>query len=123
MYGFSGVVSDLYDPEIEIENFSSPYGILAGVNETNGLLNIFYLRDPVTLIDENSELEVASRWDTALKFYVIGHALRDDLDTSFRTLGNEALQFYLQELALAKKSDSTDSTRATQYEVTYRSPF
>lgn len=118
-----GVITGLYSPDISVENFLSPYGVVTDISEAVGVLTIFYIRDPETIKYIDDELEIAYRWDTAMKFYVIGHALRDDLDASYRTLGNEALQFYNQELALAKKSDSTDSTRSTQYEISYRSPF
>lgn len=118
-----GVVTGLYSADIEIENFLNPYGVITDITESTGVLQIFYIRDPADIKYLDDEPEIASRWDTALKFYVIGHALRDDLDAAYRTLGNEALQFYNLELQLAKKSDSTDSTRATQFEISYRSAF
>lgn len=118
-----GIVSGLYSPDITSENFLSTYGVISDISEATGVLQLFYIRDPASIKYIDDELEIAYRWDTAMKFYIVGHALRDDLDASFRTLGNENLQFYNRELALAKKSDSTDSTRATQYEISYRSPF
>lgn len=118
-----GVVTDLYSPDINIENFYSPYGVVTNIAESAGLLQIFYIRDPKPVQYIEDELEIGSRWDTAMKYFIVGHAFRDDLDTQYRTLGNEMLAFYDRELTLAKKSDSTDSTRATQFEIRYKGAF
>ena len=118
-----GIITGLYSADVEAENFLSVYGVVTDISEATGVLQIFYIRDPATISYIDDELELAYRWDTAMKFYIIGHALRDDIDAAYRTLGNEALQFYNQELQLAKKSDSTDSTRAGQYSINYRGAF
>ncbi len=117
-----GIVTSIYSPDV-LATADTPYGVITAIYEDATPLFVQYIKDPETLRSIEAELEVAGRWDTALKSYVIGQAYRDDLDTANRSLGNEWLQLYARELDVAKKADSSDSTMATQYEIKYRSAF
>ena len=114
-----GVTTSLFDPEITIESFNSPYGVLADVGESIGNIAIFYIRDPGRIKYITDELEISSRWDIALKHYVVGHAFLDDLDTAYQQRGSTSLTLYDRELNLAQRTARSDSTAMQQYETSY----
>lgn len=114
-----GVVTSLQDSAIAQEIFSSPYGVVTSISETEGALEIFYIRDPKTIADLADELEVSSRWDIALKHYIVGHAFLDDLDTAYQQRGSTSLALYDRELNLAQRTARSDSTAMQQYETSY----
>ena len=125
-YTFSsafGTVTSLFDPTITTESFNSPYGVVTDISETVGNIAIFYIRDPRSLLLLSDSLEISSRWDVALKHYVIGHAFLDDLDTQYQQRGATALQLYDRELALARATSVHDSTAAQIFESSYNGGF
>ena len=86
------------------------------------LLSIYYIKKPVLLVELTDELELDDAFDITLKHYVVGMTLRDDLDSQNRTLGNEELVLYNNELAIAMKFTSEDFTsNISSYETPYRS--
>src|SRR5690606_15746767 len=112
-----GLVTSFIEDGVEIENFLSNYGTVSSISETDNGLTVYYIRKPKEITSLEDELEIDSMFDTAIKYYVTGMALRDDLDTQNRTLGKEELDLYTRELGMALSSDLTDNTRATQYET------
>ena len=119
-----GVLSNLFDPFIQAEIFDSPYGVVTGMAESEAIINIWYVRLPKVISELTDELEIHHMFDTALKHYVVGHALRDDIQEQYRQMGAESLQLYERELELAKKTNKTDGTRAAStYRTGYRSAF
>lgn len=120
-----GVVTDLYDPLVEIESFSSVYGVLTGVNESEGVVHIWYIKIPVEAITSiDSELEIPSMFDTALKHYVVSMAFDDDYDTRFAEKAQKAAGLYEREIGIVKDTETTDATRNSQTNTTaYRGAF
>ena len=114
-----GIVTGLFDPEITTESFDSPYGVVTDVGESAGNIATFYIRDPARIKYITDELETSSRWDIALKHYVVGHAFLDDLDTAYQQRGSTSLALYDRELNLAQRTARSDSTAMQQYETSY----
>ena len=114
-----GVTTNLFDLEITAESFDSPYGVLTDAGESVGNIAIFYIRDPARIKYITDELEISSRWDIALKHYVVGHAFLDDLDTQYQQRGSTSLTLYDRELNLAQRTSRSDSTAMQQYETNY----
>ena len=117
--GVFGVTTGLFDPAISTESFDSPYGVLTDVGESTGNIAIFYIRDPQRIKYMTDELEISSRWDIALKHYIVGHAFLDDLDTQYQQRGSTSLSLYDRELNLAQRTSRSDSTAMQQYETSY----
>jgi len=116
-----GVVVSFQDDDIDVENMNSDLGEITDITESDTKLIVYYTKKPSTIKSLDDELEIDSSFDTALKYYIVGKALRDDMDTMNRQVGNEELQFYMRELNEAIKDDMHDFVRAGKnYEVKYR---
>lgn len=107
------------------ETFNSVYGITTDISETSEALTIYYIRKPVKVTLINQELEIDDVFDSAIKYYVTGKALRDDMDTQNRVVGNEELSFYERELTEAIKDSTMDYTQSSnkQYSARYKGAF
>ena len=113
-YTFSsdfGEVVTLFDTEIQYER-SDDFGVVTDIYEANDIVTIFYIKDPATLLTMQDELVVHTRWDTALKNFVIGNAFLDDLDVQYQQRGATALQLYERDLNKAKSAISLDNVRS-----------
>jgi hypothetical protein len=82
-------------------------------------LAIHYAKRPALIIDETSIIELPQMLDTALKQYVVGMALRDNMDTRSREIGAEELTNAAINVKTAMRLLSHDYTAATQYNTTY----
>lgn len=114
---------------------TSPYGIITGVYDADSIvtatefgldtsavltdyLNLFYVvrPAPVTLTDQ---LPLSEVWDEALQHYIVGRALRDNMDTQSRSMAQEELAGYSAIVAkmirLTSKSSVKRTTRTTSY--------
>lgn len=118
-----GLTTDLYDPSIQKEVFSSPYGVVTGINESVGVVDIWYIRMPTEVTKVTDDLEIPSMFDTLIKHFVVAHAFDDDMDTRFQEKSQKALSYYQRDLAIAIKTDRQDGTRASQFNTSYRSAF
>jgi hypothetical protein len=144
--GLYGIVTELADMPILGE-----YGVLAdvellsttesnvflngsdpqGINGTYGVTTAFvdqvaelryhYLYNTAELTSIDDSLVIDSVFDIALKYYVVGMALRDDLDAQNRSLAQEYLELYARELQEAIRVSERDFTQTTQYLNDYRS--
>lgn len=101
--------------------FDSLYGLTTGIASNENVMTIYYLRKPKPVTNIDSEIEIDDSFDKALKYYVVGMAFRDDLDTQNRSVGNEELKLYERELEQAYNDDASDFTRNdfAQYETSY----
>ena len=120
-----GVVTALGD---EVGAYDVPeWGVLVNFCDNEGSpddLVVYYQKQPHTLVDVDSELEIDSAYDKALKFYTTGMALRDDNDVQNRAIGNEELALFNVELAAAIKQGAMDGTASnTQYHPSYSTGF
>ena len=119
-----GVVTDMYDPDINDEEFKTVFGVLTGVNESIGLVRIWYIKLPKTLTDVKDDLELPTMYDTAIRLYVVGNAFLDDNDAAYRQKGTDTLTMYDRELNLAQTTSSQDGARnPAALTTSYRGPF
>lgn len=118
-----GVVTGLYDPFVEVEQFNQLEGVVTGAGESVGKLVIRYIKTPATLANTDAELLTPRAFDTGLKFYVVGHALRNDLDARNVDRGNQELAFYERELANAAKLVESNGASNIDRATSYRSGF
>ena len=120
-----GVSTDVTKTDVLKVTFSSGLGVVTDMLSIITSLTVYYLQRPGTLDDYSridtagQELTINEEFDKALKHYVIGMALRDDMDTQNRTIGNEELLFYTRELDVAKADSSTDFMQASQHDLKY----
>ena len=85
------------------------------------ILGIYYIKIPDTLDSVDDELEIEELYNTLVKHYVVGYALRDDMDTQNRAFGNEELGLYEAELVQVTKEVAKDFvSNNTVYETSYR---
>lgn len=114
-----GLVTGFRD--LDYSNFYSIYGITTDIEEVEDYLTVYYCKKPTKITSVEDELAIDSMFDSALKYYVTGKALRDDMDTQNRTVGSEELSFYERELTEIIKHDSLDFTRNdnAQYYTNY----
>ena len=118
-----GVVTNLFDPEVNVEEFISEFGVVTAVNEVIDSLRVYYIKNPTDLATVEDELETPYMFDTALKFYVVGHAFLNDINEEYQAKGSQQLIFYQRELDVASKTSQRDGTRAGQFETQYRGAF
>lgn len=118
-----GVVTDLYDPLVEQENFFSVYGVVTEITESTGVAHLWYIKMPSDVTNMSDELEMPAMFDTALKHYVVANAFDDDYDTKFAEKAAKALGYYNRELGIAQETDAMDGVRNNQYRTDYRGAF
>lgn len=118
-----GVVTELYDPQTQNENFYGAYGVTVGVNETDNVVKLWYVLVPDDISLITDELTVPSIWDTAIKHYVVGHAFDDDFDTRYQEKSAKALALYERELGVSSKFERQNNVRTSQRKTTYRGAF
>lgn len=135
--GDLGTITELesydVDPDIsgssflEDEGFTSQYNALFGeivsVTELPPPIVIQYFALAPALTSVNDMLQISTMYDKALKYYITGNALRDDLDTQSRQMGAEELALYQGELALAKAFSTKNFTSNADRQTQYTGPF
>ncbi len=121
--GVYGVVTDLYDPQIAVESFDHVEGEITDITETQGNLNLRYIKTPDTLTSTQDDLLTPRGFDIGLKYYIVGHALRNDLDQRNVARGNQELEFYQRELANAAKVAELNGARHSDRITAYRNGF
>lgn len=126
-YSFSsyfGVVTALYDPAVAEEVFSSDFGVITDISETDHILSIWYIRIPDTIASIEDELEISTACDTALRLYTIGNAFLNDNDAAFASKASSFLGLYERELEELKKTTARDHVhKSVTLQTEYRGPF
>lgn len=102
-----GIVTGLND---EFTMYSI-YGVTTSIYNVEDYLTVYFCKKPDTIDSIYDDLEIDSMFDSAIKYYITGKALRDDMDTQNRTVGSEELAFYDRELKEIISNDSLDFTR------------
>lgn len=117
-----GVTTGMYDQDATEISFDTPYGVVADFYEVTDELKVYYIKKPDDITSVDDVPEIDSMFDAAIKYYVTGKALRDDMDSQNRKVGSEELAFYDRELKEAMKDDSLDFTRNNnkQFQTEYR---
>jgi len=117
----SYTLEDIYGivTSIEIE----PSEITSGIASIASLV-IYYIRQPNKVDSIEDELDIIDTYDNAIKFYVVGKALRDDMDAQNRAVAGEELGFYERELIEIKKDNIYNSTTNPEsLTINYRKAF
>jgi len=112
-----GVTTDIEVDEEDYTQYPNIFGVLTDLDIITDYLDIYYIKKPTEL------LEIDDIWDKAIKFYVVGMALRYDADAQNTARGNEYLQLYANELQEMKKQDMRDFIRTStnsKYEIQYK---
>lgn len=118
-----GVVANIDGVYITAESVDA-YGILSDWAEASNEIIIDFVKSPITITTDLDELEVTEDFDQAIKYYITGMALRDDMDTQNRTFGAEELSLYNVILEDAKVQSELDFTKANrQYQSRYQGAF
>jgi len=118
-----GSVVDLYDEDVATETFEDTFGFVDTVVEACSFLRCYYLKNPIDIVDETSDLDIPAMYDIALKFYLCGQAFMNDIDTAYQQKGAAQMMIYERHVKTAKKDSMRDFTRAGQFETTYRRGF
>lgn len=110
-----GVISDPY-------NLTNPDDtvIIPEEESEEGVIRIYYTRFPTGELTLESELETPPVYDIALKFYLTGHALFDDIDTAWQAKGQQQLAIYDRHVETAKRDRASNFTRAHTHQTMYR---
>lgn len=116
---------------------NSPFGVVTSVSnidsatmiyDSEGLiadgtiaeyLKVFYVAKPAILATTADLLPTDPMWDTALKHYIAGMALRTNQDTQNRAMGQEELQMYAASTNTMKNFTSGDFTNKRSRRTSY----
>jgi len=126
IYGIiSDFSSDYTNTFINVDpDINGVYGICTAFEDETNSIVLYYYKKPLVIEAITDELEVDSVWDTALKHYIVGMALRDDKDTQNRQMGLEELSFFASSIIQAKKDAAQDFTATkTQFNTFYNNGF
>lgn len=110
-FGVINSVSAIADANVV---FRGDFGLNSGLYLSTDVLSVYYLRKPKTIDSLDSELEVDSSFDAALKFYVTGSALTSSINSGDRAFGANEFARYAELAAIAEKDDSKDFTRSSK---------
>ena len=89
-----------------------------------GELRVTYRALAGEITDAASSLELSPDFDLAIKFYVTGMALRENIDTENRQAGVEELSFYSTELrTLQARLSKNKVTSAASLDTSYTGAF
>lgn len=113
-----GVVGSIVSPDVNAEAQNSIYGVLVGMALAEALI-VYYTKCPPlpTSVDQDPPLDPC--FDTALKYYVTAIALRNDVDTQNRAMGNEEFILYKRDLDIIEGLTTEDSVSAPSFESHY----
>ena len=114
-----GLSTQVYNSDYSATEVDSEYGVIVGMTEAEGFI-VYYVKKPNKVLLASSELDINEFWHTALKYYVCGHALRDDMDTQNRQFGIEELALYELELGELQGHSSEDYAQTAEYSSNYR---
>lgn len=98
--------------------------IITPVSVKPSELRVTYRALAGEIIDAASSLELSPDFDLAIKFYVTGMALRENIDTENRQAGVEELSFYSTELrTLQARLSKSKVTSAVSLDTSYTGAF
>jgi len=113
-----GATAELIDSDMADDVQTSYYGVVTSVTEEE-VLTIYYSRCPAIPISIDDDLELDECFDHAIKFYICGIALRNDIDVANRNMATEEFKLYSRTLESIMELASTDSVAAPWFESHY----
>lgn len=115
--GNYGIITGVTYSDLQL-NVSDTLGDLGAVAE-DGFIKVFYVRKHPKVTDLTDTLYVSSVAEEPLAHFITGRALRDNQDTQNRTLGNEEINLYKQQLSEYSMEKAKNFSQA-QFAVPYR---
>ena len=113
-----GIVVDVSSSATDDYSFNSVYGVMVGMEETLGALNVYYTRRPANVLTTLA-LEIDPRWDLAIQHYTKGMCLRDDQDTQNVSVGNSELALYELQVKEAEKQSMKNNSAGAEHQTSY----
>lgn len=115
---YYGVVGELIDSDMARDIQTSYYGVVTAIEE-DAILTIYYSRCPPLPETIDDDFELDECFDPALKFFICGIALRNDVDAANRQFASEEMTLYVRELEVIKELANTDSVAELWFESHY----
>jgi len=110
--------------DFEADEPKEIFGVTVEAPSNSFYLGLMYSAMPKTISSVDDKLELEDIFDVALKYYVTGYALRDDMDTQNRAFGAEELNLYTTEMTkLVKDIMYSYSNIDRQLEIKYTGAF
>lgn len=113
-----GFVPDLTNLPFNTPNY--PLGVITRIRKIDTVLDIHYRHKARVISDISDVLDIDEAYEMAIKYYVCGNLLRSDKDSNSRSLGNEELGLYREELNQLKKETGLGFTLASDLTIPYR---
>lgn len=115
---YYGVVNEFIDSDMARDIQDSYYGVVTAVQE-DAILTIYYSRCPPLPETINDDLELDECFDNALKFYICGICLRNDVDQQNRIMASEEFTLYQREIDAIIQLAHVDSVASNWFESHY----
>lgn len=115
---YYGVVGEFIDSSMEEDIQLSYYGVVTAIEEDD-ILTIYYSRCPPLPVTVDDDFELDECFDAALKFYICGIALRNDVDAANRQMASEEFALYQREVDAIIQLAHVDSVSAPSFESHY----
>ena len=100
----------------------SNFDITAEKSPIKIMVEFYHITPKITTV-QDTNLLIPEHFDIAMKYYVVGMALRDDKDSQNRSFGLEELKFYQEQFQIAKaisESGYVDNRSQTYAAVDYQ---
>ncbi len=114
-----GVTTNFTSNALNTTQFNSVFGVVTELQEISQVLKIYYRAKPEPIKSAVSLLSIDSKWDEAIKHYVVGMALHDDQDTRNRAASSDELNMYSIEFQESKKLSAKDFTNRSNSRTNY----
>lgn len=115
---YYGVVGEFIDSDMAQDIQMSYYGVVTAIDEDE-ILTIYYSRCPPLPVTVDDDFELDECFDAALKFYICGIALRNDVDANNRQMSAEEFAMYQREVDAIIQLAHVDSVAANWFESNY----
>lgn len=114
---------------------NSDYGIIVDINYSAEIIDIiedlgtfdiseyfsvFGVVKPTTILTKEDDFPIDTTWQYIINHYIVGNALRADMDTQNREMGNEELNIYSSKVKEISKDVGRDFTAAAELTTKYR---
>lgn len=113
-----GVVDEFIDSDMARDIQTSYYGVVTAIEEDE-ILTIYYSRCPPLPVTVDDDFELDECFDMALKFYICGVCLRNDVDAQNRQMANEEFALYQREVDAIIQLAHVDSVAVNWFESHY----
>lgn len=115
---YYGVVGEFIDSSMAEDIQTSYYGVVTAIEEAE-ILTIYYSRCPPLPETVDDDFELDECFDAALKFYICGIALRNDVDAANRQMASEEFTLYQRDIDAIIELSHRDSVSAPSFESHY----